>query len=123
VYLREIKTRDSIELLVKNQEIKLLNKMLDSIKVRNNKNNFPFDKIAKEIRLNYGKVTDVSYAILLIDKNNRVDTIPTFRVSWDDDITLEQKTDFEDRLSNWLSFKMDMSEIDVHIIPNSILYN
>jgi len=123
VYLKEIKTRDSLDLLAKNQEIDLLNKMLDSIRIRNNKNNFPFDKIAKEIRLNYGKVTDVSYAIMIVDKNNKLDTIPTFRVAWDDDITLAQKTDFEDRLSNWLSFKMDMEKIDVDLVPNSILDN
>jgi len=123
VYLKEIKTRDSLDLIAKTNEIQRLTKRLDSIKIKETKKNFPFDKIAKEIRLNYGKVTDVSYAIMLIDKNNRVDTVPTFRVSWDDDITLGEKADFEDRLSKWLSYKMDMEKIDVDIKPNFILNN
>lgn len=123
VYLKEIKTRDSLELLAKTNEIKLLSRMLDSIRIQDNKKNFPFDKIAKEIRLNYGKVTDVSYAIMLIDKDNKVDTVPTFRVNWNDDITLAEKVDFENRLANWLSYKMELEKIDVDIKPKSITDN
>ena len=121
IYLKEIKTRDSLDLIEKTNEIVRLNKQLDSLNTSKNLENIPFDRIAKEIRLNYGKVTDVSYAIMLIDKGNTVDTLPTFRILWKDDITRKQKSAFEKQLADWLSYKMNLKQIDINIEPKSII--
>jgi uncharacterized hydrophobic protein (TIGR00271 family) len=119
-YLKEIKTRDSLELLIKNKEVQALNKKLDSLIVLRQKTQVPFNKIAKEIRLNYGKVTSVAYAEMLLDNDLKVDTIPTFKVSWNGELSYAEKLQFEKKLSDWLAFKMDLQKIDVDIKPSSI---
>jgi len=121
VYLKEIKTRDSLELLAKNQKIEVLSKQLDSITNSVNKKSIPFDRIAKEIRLNYGKVTDVTYAVMYVATETSLDTVPTFRVMWDDKMTLTEKTDFESKLSKWLAFKIDVESCDVDIRPLELI--
>jgi nitrogen fixation-related uncharacterized protein len=120
-YLKELKSRDSIELIVKINEVKMLNKKLDSVISLKNRKNIPFDRIAKEIRLNYGMVTDVAYAEMLYDNNSKVDTIPTFRVSWNGELTYSEMLQFEEKLSKWLAFKIDVENIDVDIKPSSVI--
>jgi uncharacterized hydrophobic protein (TIGR00271 family) len=120
-YLKELKSRDSLELISKNKEVFLLNKKLDSIIALKNKKNIPFNRIAKEIRLNYGKVTDVAFAEMLYDNNSTIDTIPTFKVSWDGALSYAEKLEFEKRLSDWLAYKIDVEKIDVDIRPQTLI--
>jgi len=120
-YLKELKSRDSLELISKNMQVNILNKKLDSIIALKNKKNIQFDRIAKEIRLNYGKVTDVAYAEMIYDNDLKIDTIPTFRVTWDGDLSYNEKLEFEKKLADWLAFKIDTEKIDVDIKPASIL--
>lgn len=121
LYLKEIKTRDSLDIIAKNEKIKVLNKRLDSITKSLDKKDIQFERIAKEIRLNYGKVTDVTYAEMLVATESSIDTIPTFRVTWNDDLTYTQKIDFEERLEKWLAFKIDVISCDVDIKPLSLV--
>lgn len=121
-YLKELKTRDSIIILNQNNLITDLTKKYDSLSLKVSKSEIPFDKIAKEIRLNYGKVTNVAYAEMLLDNNLRVDTIPTFRISWNDKLSYEDKLKFEEKLSKWLAFKIDTDKVDVEIKPISIVF-
>ncbi len=121
LYLKEIKTRDSLDIIAKTERIKLLNRQLDSITKSVRKSDIQFERIAKEIRLNYGKVTDVTYAEMFVATESSLDTIPTFRVTWNDNLTYSQKLDFEERLEKWLAFKIDAASCDVDIKPLSLL--
>ncbi|MGX1025207.1 DUF389 domain-containing protein [Psychroflexus sp. MBR-150] len=120
-YMKELKTRDSLELLTSQKQIQLLSRRLDSINKTNQKQSIPFTDIVKEIKLNYEKVSDVSFAEMVIAKNNIVDTLPTFKLTWDDKMTLTDKTTFENRLSNWLAYKIKAKKVDVEIQPTSLI--
>lgn len=119
-YMREIKSRDSIELIDKKNQIALLFKQIDSITKNRQQKQIPFEKVAKEIKLNYEKVESVSFGEMLVSKNDVIDTIPSFRLEWDDEITFNEKLKFEKRLSNWLAFKIEAEKVEVEIKPIAI---
>ncbi|TKS56246.1 DUF389 domain-containing protein [Mesohalobacter halotolerans] len=120
-YIKELKTRDSLELIASRQQIQFLSKRLDSIRKSSRRANVPFKDIVKEIKLNYEKVTDVAFAEMFIARNDVLDTIPSFRLTWDDKITLADKNTFENRLANWLAYKIKAKKVDVKIEPTGLL--
>ncbi|MBS3738552.1 MAG: DUF389 domain-containing protein [Psychroflexus sp.] len=120
-YIKELKTRDSLELIASRQQIQFLSKRLDSIRKSSQRANVPFKDIVKEIKLNYEKVTDVAFAEMFIARNDVLDTIPSFRLTWDDKITLADKNTFENRLANWLAYKIKAKKVDVKIEPTGLL--
>lgn len=120
-YMKELKTRDSLELIDKKNQINILSQQMDSIKKSRQKKQIPFEKMAKEIKLNYEKVESVSFAEMYISKNNKIDTIPSFRLEWNDEITFDEKLIFEKRLANWLAFKIEAENVEVEIKPLAIV--
>jgi len=120
-YIKELKKRDSLDLISKNNQIAFLSKKLDSLEKKRQQKNIPFEKMAQEIKLNYDKVESVSYAEMFTARNNKIDTIPSFRLSWNDKITYEEKIDFEKRLANWLAFKIEAKKVEVEIKPIAII--
>ncbi|NBC58109.1 MAG: DUF389 domain-containing protein [Bacteroidetes bacterium] len=120
-YIKELKTRDSLELIASRQQIQFLSKRLDSIRKSSQRAKVPFKDIVKEIKLNYEKVTDVAFAEMFIARNDVLDTVPSFRLTWDDKITLADKNTFENRLANWLAYKIKAKKVDVKIEPTGLL--
>ncbi len=120
-YMKELKTRDSLELITRKKQVASLSKQIDSLKKSYIKKNIPFEKMAKEIKLNYDKVKSVSFAEMLISKNDVIDTIPSFRLEWDDEITYDEKLIFEKRLANWLAFKIEAKKVEVEIKPTAVV--
>lgn len=113
-YIKELKRRDSLEIVDKTKQIELLKKEVDLVK--SSVKYVPFGDIAQEIRLNYGDVANVEYGELLSTDFNNVDTIPYFKITWKTNLALEEKTDFEDKLANWLSFKLKQNKVKVDIV-------
>ncbi|RRO25170.1 DUF389 domain-containing protein [Flavobacteriaceae bacterium 14752] len=120
-YIKELKTRDSLELIDSQKQIQLLSRRLDSIRKSNRKQNIPFTDIVKEIKLNYEKVTDVAYAEMFIARNDVLDTVPSFRLTWKAEMTLADKKIFENRMSNWLAYKIKAKKVDVEIEPTGLI--
>lgn len=121
-YIKELKSRDSLELMESKKQIQFLSKRLDSLRKSKQKQNIPFTEIVKEIKLNYEKVSDVAFAEMFISRNDNLDTIPSFRLTWNDEITLSDKKTFENRLSNWLAYKIKAEKVDVKIEPTNLIY-
>ena len=117
-YMKELKSRDSLDLITSRNQIQTLSQQLDSVLKENRKKTIPFPQIVKEIKLNYEKVNDVSFAEMISLKDDAVDTIPSFRLTWSEDISAEDKLVFEERLSNWLAYKIKAKKVDVEIRPN-----
>lgn len=113
-YIKELKRRDSLEIVSKTKEIELLKKEVDKVKA--SVKYVPFGNIAQEIRLNYGDVANVEYAELLSTDFNNVDTIPYFKITWKTALEQNQKNDFENKLANWLSFKLNQKKVKVDIV-------
>ena len=122
-YMKELKSRDSLDLIDKKNQIALLSKRLDSLEKVSQKKNIPFEKMVKEIKLNYDKVESVSFAEMFVSKADKIDTIPSFRLEWNDEITYDEKLTFEKRLAKWLAFKIEVDKVEVEIKPLAIINN
>lgn len=122
-YMKELKSRDSLELIASQNTIKELNMKLDSINKTKKKKSFPIPEIAKEIKLNYDKINSVSFAEVMVVNEDDIDTIPTFNLSWNEKLTSSDKLTFENRLSNWLAYKMKKDNIEVKITPLAEITN
>jgi len=120
-YIKELKTRDSLELIASKKQIQFLSQRLDSIRKSTQKESIPFTDIVKEIKLNYEKVSDVAFAEMFIVRNDVLDTVPSFRLTWNDEITLADKNTFENRLSNWLAYKIKAKKVEVEIEPTKLI--
>lgn len=120
-YIKELKSRDSLELIASKKQVQFLSQRLDSVRKSKQKQAIPFADIAREIKLNYEKVEDVAYAEMFIARNNDLDTVPSFKLTWNDDMTLEDKKTFENRLSNWLAYKIKAKKVDVEIEPKNLI--
>lgn len=122
-YMKELKSRDSLDLIDKKNQVALLSKRFDSLKKVSQKKNIPFEKMVKEIKLNYEKVESVSFAEMFVSKADKIDTIPSFRLEWNDKMTYDEKLTFEKRLASWLAFKIEAKKVEVEIKPLAIINN
>jgi uncharacterized hydrophobic protein (TIGR00271 family) len=113
-YIMELKSRDSLDIIVKTKEIQELKKQMEVIKA--SVKYIPFEDIAQEIRLNYSQVENVEFAELLSTDFNKLDTIPYFKITWKEPLEVSERKDFEEKLSAWLSFKLKQKKVNVDII-------
>lgn len=119
--MRELKSRDSLALIVSRDQIKILSKQLDSLKKSKSKKQLPITEIAQEIKLNYDKISNIAFAEVLKINGSKIDTIPTFNLDWNEGLTEYDKITFENRLANWLAYKIKVEKIEVKIVPTEII--
>jgi hypothetical protein len=112
-YIMELKKRDSLELVQKTKEIALLQIEMSNLKGK--KRIIPFEEVAQEIRINYPDVRKISYGDVISTDFNRIDTIPKFNLTWNFELTENEKLSFEDKLANWLAFKLKQKKVEVNI--------
>lgn len=113
-YIKELKRRDSLEIVTKTKEIETLKQEIDKVKA--SVRYVPFGDIAQEIKLNYGDVAHVEYAELLSTDFTNLDTIPYFKITWKTPLEASEKIGFENKLGKWLSFKMKQPKVKVDIV-------
>jgi len=104
-YMEELRSRDSLDLLSKNQKIIYLeNKVTELSKLE--KDLIPFATICAEARINYENIKSLSYASTMTSNFNTIDTIPVFKVTWVDTISEAVRIKDQKRLYDWLKFKI-----------------
>jgi len=104
-YMEELRSRDSIDLLSKNQKIIYLeNKVTELRKLE--KDLIPFATICAEAQINYENIRSLSYARTMTSNFNTIDTIPVFKVTWVDTISEAVRIKDQERLYRWLMFKI-----------------
>ncbi|WP_127845326.1 DUF389 domain-containing protein [Psychroflexus aestuariivivens] len=111
-YMVELKRRDSLELAESKKHIEDLE--TEMIKLQKSKRLIKFDQVAEEIRLNYENIEAVSFADILTSNFEQIDTIPTFSIKWKPELEEEQKSTTEDKLQKWLSYKLNIDDIQVN---------
>lgn len=115
-YIMELKKRDSLQLVQKTKEITMLQNEITSLKGK--KRSIPFEEVAQEIRLNYPDVRKISYGDVISTDFNKIDTIPIFNLTWSFELSESEKLSFEDKLANWLAFKLKQRIVEVAIETN-----
>ncbi|MDT0677154.1 DUF389 domain-containing protein [Autumnicola musiva] len=104
------KNRQAIE--DKDARIALLEKELARIEG----NSFAFRELSEEIKINYEGVEEIGYSNLISTNFNKIDTIPTFTVSWAQDLSRSQKTAEKERIAAWLKLRLKLDTLAVKTV-------
>ena len=104
--MEELRSRDSLDLLTKNQKIIFLEDKVAQLS-KLEKDQMPFKDISDEAKINYENMTSLSYSKILISNFEAIDTVTVFRSVWNDSIDPEIIRKDKDRLYKWLKFKLN----------------
>ncbi|MBZ9629044.1 DUF389 domain-containing protein [Psychroflexus sp. CAK57W] len=110
-FMAELRKRDSLELTESRAEIEKLQYELRTMQKSNRI--IQFDRLAKEIQLNYNTVAEVSFADVIKSNFENMDTIPTFSIKWKPETDSEEKETKLDQLEDWLAYKLNLDNISV----------
>jgi uncharacterized hydrophobic protein (TIGR00271 family) len=77
------------------------------------KSNFPFDQIAKEIKINYNAVSEIAFSSVIKTNFETTDTIPTIYLKWDPKTTANSIQADEAKIQKWLQLKLQNAKLKV----------
>ncbi len=110
-YMEELRSRDSLDLLSQSQKIIFLESKVRQLS-KLEKNYIPFDELAKEVKINYEKLDQFSFANVINTNFIKTDTIPVFTVKWIDSLSNEQsKVKDSEKLKQWLKLKLSLDTL------------
>lgn len=112
LYVQELYNTNKEQLLSSQSRIKLLQKEV-AILGQYSKNADKFQKISKEIAINYSNIVSVSFANELQSNFKTIDTVPIFRLQWKKDIKPEQKKEDSEKITKWLRERLDSKKVIV----------
>lgn len=110
-YMQELRSRDSLDLLSQTQKIAFLETKLKQLS-KYERNQIPFDNIAKEVKINYPSVAQFSYAIEIKTNFAKIDTIPVFEVKWNSSSESAISNE-KQKLQNWLKQRLSLDTMVV----------
>jgi uncharacterized hydrophobic protein (TIGR00271 family) len=105
------------DLYVKNQEV-IENKdqrisFLENELMKYKKEDFSFKELSEEVKVNYSGVNSLSFANLVSTDFNKLDTIPTFMVTWKPKVSSRVKRAESKKLQEWLSLRLKLDTLAV----------
>jgi len=104
-YIAELRFRDSLDLMSKNQKIIFLEEKLAKLSMLE-ADQIPFESIAEEARINYDGLKGLSFSIKLVSDFNNIDTLTVFTAKWKDSLPPAKVSADKKRLYEWLKFKV-----------------
>jgi uncharacterized hydrophobic protein (TIGR00271 family) len=104
-YIAELRFRDSLDLMSKNQKIIFLEEKLAKLSMLE-ADQIPFESIAEEARINYDGLKGLSFSIKLVSDFNNIDTLTVFTAQWKDSLPSAKVSADKKRLYEWLKFKV-----------------
>ncbi len=105
------------DLYVRNQEV-IENKdariaLLENELLKYQKGDFSFRELSREIKANYENVENLSYANMITTNFDRIDTIPTFNVTWKRNVPSRARIADAERMQNWLNIRLKLDTLAV----------
>ena len=111
-YMEHIRYRDSIDLLSQSDRIAFLEKKLRSLS-KLEQLQIPFDKLTKEVKINYEAVARLSYSTVITSNFSKMDTLSVFTVKWNNNSNEAEILKQQDKLSRWLKQRFDLDSLVV----------
>lgn len=111
-YMKELRLRDSLDLLSQQERIAYLQNRLKSLE-RFEKNEIPFQSLTEEVKLNYENISELSYASVITSNFTKTDTINMFTVKWKDSLDNAYIAKDKKKLEAWLKYKLGMDSLVV----------
>lgn len=109
-YMNELRSRDSLDLLSKNQKIIFLEEKVAQLS-KLEKDQIPFKDLCDEAKINYENIKTLGYSKTLVSNFERIDTLSMFNVVWKDSIEASVIQKDQEKLYNWLKFKLKLDTL------------
>lgn len=74
---------------------------------------FSFADLSREVKVNYENVESLSFANTVTTNFKEIDTIPTFHVTWRNNLTTRTKRDDIGKIQKWLSLRLKLDTLAV----------
>ena len=105
-FIKELRYRDSLELVSKSIEINKLNKKLSDLE-NLSKEKLIFNSLSKEVRIIYPYLREFEVFETIKTDFNSIDTILVFSLKWDNNLDQNEKIKLNQNIKNWLEFQLD----------------
>lgn len=110
-YMEQIRYRDSIDMLSQSQKIVFLEGKLKSL-AKLEAQQIPFDKLTKEVKINYENVSRLSYSTVITSNFSKIDTLSVFTVKWNEGSVKEADIlKQQNKLERWLKQRFDLDSL------------
>ena len=105
-FVKELRYRDSIELILKTNEINKLNKRLSELE-KLSREKLIFNSLSKEVKIIYPSLKQFEVFETIKTDFNSVDTILVFSLKWDEKLNIDEKIKLNKNIQGWLEFQLD----------------
>lgn len=105
-FVKELRYRDSIELILKTNEINKLSKRLSDLE-KLSREKLIFNSLSKEVKIIYPSLKQFEVFETIKTDFNSVDTILVFSLKWDEKLNIDEKIKLNKNIQGWLEFQLD----------------
>ena len=111
-FVNELRKRDSMELVSKNNEISKLNQKLNDLESLS-KEKLIFESLAKEIKIIYPDLNQFEVFETIKTDFNRIDTVLVFNLRWNDELENQEKLKLNKNVRSWLKFQLESDVFEI----------
>ena len=111
-FVKELRYRDSIELILKTNEINKLSKRLSDLE-KLSREKLIFNSLSKEVKIIYPSLKQFEVFETIKTDFNSVDTILVFSLKWDEKLNIDEKIKLNKNIQGWLEFQLEGDEFEI----------
>ena len=111
-FLEEIYVKNQQALEEKDTLIAVLEEELSKFKTAG----IPFEKISREARINYTDIEELSFANTIVTDFEEIDTLPTFNVKWQNQVSVPAQKEQLEKLKQWLQVRLSLDTLKVQTV-------
>ena len=111
-FVKELRYRDSIELILKTNEINKLSKRLSDLE-KLSREKLIFNSLSKEVKIIYPSLKQFEVFETIKTDFNSIDTILVFSLKWDEKLNIDEKIKLNKNIQGWLEFQLEDDEFEI----------
>ena len=116
-FIKELRFRDSLELVSRSNEINKLNQKLNDLESLS-REKLIFNSLAKEIKIIYPDLNEFEVFETIKTDFNEIDTVLVFNLRWNKELENEEKLKLNENVRNWLKFQLDNDVFEIRSNTN-----
>jgi len=116
-FIKELRFRDSLELVSRSNEINKLNQKLNDLESLS-REKLIFNSLAKEIKIIYPDLNEFEVFETIKTDFNEIDTVLVFNLRWNKELENEEKLKLNEIVRNWLKFQLDNDVFEIRSNTN-----
>ncbi len=105
--LEDLYVKNEQLILDKDEKIRILENEISKL------NSVPFEKLSKEVKINYEEIDVFAYSREISTNFEKIDTLTVFSVTWKKNTTASQKEKAKSKLGEWLKIHLKLDTLQV----------